>query len=157
MMTDQKKSEYPTFVHKNLARFIRMRGVSLSHLGRAVGCSGENIGQKLRGERKLFIDDLLKWCRFLDVTPAAAFVAFEDGFEEVPDTEVEAYVGFLTWLGKRSVSYRIELFKFAKYLESYNEPVSPGPFVALPSGKKVKSNRSKASVSKVSLFRNRGN
>ena len=76
-MAKERKSEDPSYVHKNLARFIKMRGMKLSHLGKAVGCSGENIGQKLRGERKLHVDDVVKWCRVLNVTPAAALVEFE--------------------------------------------------------------------------------
>ncbi len=134
-MTKKKKSKYPTYVHKNLARLIKMRGMKLSHLGKAVGCSGENIGQKLRGERNLQTKDVIKWCRVLNVTPAAAFVEFENEFKKITDAEFRAYVGFLTWLGKRNVPERLKLLKFAKYIESYPEAIPPGPFVSLPSKK----------------------
>lgn len=135
-MAKERKSKDPSYIHKNLARFIKMRGMKLSHLGKAVGCSGENIGQKLRGERKLHVEDIIKWCRVLNITPGAAFVEFENESEKVSDAEINSYVSFLTWLGKRNVTYRLQLLKFAKYIESYQEPTSPGPFVSLPSKRK---------------------
>jgi len=63
-------------------------------------------------------------------------VDFEGGLEGISDAEIKEYVGFLTWLGKHNVSYRFELLRFAKYIDSYQEPVSSGLSVSVPSRKR---------------------